>query len=270
VGSLTPSEYAQLGQSELEPLLVRYASHHNFDVRFSIELVGVERAAEYIGTVQDLISKSTFKIRSPYFFGADEARSHVAHSLKFNFISKPTAAKACNVLLRADLSHIMNKERHSDLSWILKPDRTTFPGLVVHLRVVRPWKEWVLVAFGTDGTDKFRGLTTESPELIDCVRETLGDDSIYVEILRIDPWSVRHSVAEEYSLDDANLFLGDVAHRHPPAFGLGSNTCVQDAYNLAWKAAFVAKGLAGRGLLDHIARSASPSALCLSTSLIVE
>lgn len=31
---------------------------------------------------------------------------------------------------------------------------------------------------------------------------------------------------------------------------LGSNTCVQEAYNLAWKIAYVEKGIAGRGLLD--------------------
>jgi 2-polyprenyl-6-methoxyphenol hydroxylase-like FAD-dependent oxidoreductase len=37
--------------------------------------------------------------------------------------------------------------------------------------------------------------------------------------------------------------LGDAVHRHPPFNGLGSNTCIQDAYNLAWKIAYVMKGL---------------------------
>ena len=31
-------------------------------------------------------------------------------------------------------------------------------------------------------------------------------------------------------------------HRHPPSNGLGSNTSIQDAYNLAWKLALVAAG----------------------------
>jgi len=31
-------------------------------------------------------------------------------------------------------------------------------------------------------------------------------------------------------------------HRHPPANGLGSNTCIQDAFNLAWKISYVLKG----------------------------
>ena len=36
--------------------------------------------------------------------------------------------------------------------------------------------------------------------------------------------------------------LGDAVHRHPPMNGLGSNTCIQDAANLAWKVAMVEKG----------------------------
>ncbi|KAE8382744.1 FAD binding domain-containing protein [Aspergillus bertholletiae] len=262
---LTPCEYAEFSQSELEPLLVRYASHHNFDVRFSTELIAVEQLknasghTQYVCTVQDLISQSTFKIRTRYLFGADGARSHIARSLNFNFISKPSGAKACNILLEADLDHIMRKERQAALHWILKPDRITFPGLVAHLRMVKPWKKWVMVAFGPNGTNPFEGLTTESPELVDCVREVIGDDFIHVKILRLDSWTVRQSIAERYSIDDANVFLlGDAAHRHPPAFGLGSNTCVQDAYNLGWKVAYVSKGLAGPGLLKSYSQERQP------------
>jgi 2-polyprenyl-6-methoxyphenol hydroxylase-like FAD-dependent oxidoreductase len=39
------------------------------------------------------------------------------------------------------------------------------------------------------------------------------------------------------------VFLaGDAAHVHPPAGGQGLNTGVQDAYNLGWKLAHVARG----------------------------
>ena len=44
--------------------------------------------------------------------------------------------------------------------------------------------------------------------------------------------------------------LGDAVHRHPPLNGLGSNTCIQDAFNLAWKVAYVHKGLASPSLLS--------------------
>ncbi len=44
--------------------------------------------------------------------------------------------------------------------------------------------------------------------------------------------------------------VGDAVHRHPPIFGLGSNTCIQDAYNLAWKIAMVVKEKASAALLE--------------------
>jgi 2,4-dichlorophenol 6-monooxygenase len=44
--------------------------------------------------------------------------------------------------------------------------------------------------------------------------------------------------------------VGDAVHRHPPNNGLGSNTSIQDSYNLAWKLALVLEGKAGAGLLD--------------------
>lgn len=44
--------------------------------------------------------------------------------------------------------------------------------------------------------------------------------------------------------------LGDAVHRHPPLNGLGSNTCIQDAFNLAWKVAYVHRGIADPLLLS--------------------
>jgi 2-polyprenyl-6-methoxyphenol hydroxylase-like FAD-dependent oxidoreductase len=44
--------------------------------------------------------------------------------------------------------------------------------------------------------------------------------------------------------------MGDAVHQHPPMLGLGSNTCIQDAFNLAWKIAMVEKRLAHPSLLS--------------------
>ncbi len=52
--------------------------------------------------------------------------------------------------------------------------------------------------------------------------------------------------------------MGDAVHRHPPSNGLGSNTSVQDAYNLAWKLAYVLRGTAGPGLLDSYDTERAP------------
>lgn len=46
------------------------------------------------------------------------------------------------------------------------------------------------------------------------------------------------------------FLAGDAAHVHSPAGGMGMNTGLQEAYNLAWKMALVLRGHAGERLLD--------------------
>ncbi|KAI1055524.1 hypothetical protein LB506_011415 [Fusarium annulatum] len=261
----TPCEYVDFTQRHLEPLLLRYASHNGFNVRFSTEILKVESISShttepaYTCTVYDHILKQEFKIRTKYLFGADGARSEIARQFDFQFLTQNPGPKACNVLFRADLANHLAESRLCGLHWIIQPDRTLFPGVVAHLRAVRPWNEWVLVAFGGQGNNPFEGLTTQSQELVDLIRQLVGDNSLDVEILTLDAWTVRESVAASYSKDDRTLFLlGDAAHRHPPTFGLGSNTCIQDAYNLAWKVAYVSKGWAGPGLLSSYSQERQP------------
>lgn len=47
-------------------------------------------------------------------------------------------------------------------------------------------------------------------------------------------------------------------HRHPPTNGLGSNTCIGDAFNLAWKVNLVVKGIAAPSLLDTFSAERQP------------
>jgi 2-polyprenyl-6-methoxyphenol hydroxylase-like FAD-dependent oxidoreductase len=46
------------------------------------------------------------------------------------------------------------------------------------------------------------------------------------------------------------LLAGDAAHVHSPAGAQGMNTGIQDAWNLGWKLALVARGVAAEALLD--------------------
>lgn len=77
----------------------------------------------------------------------------------------------------------------------------------------------------------------------------LEDPSLQFEIESLSSWSMSAQVAERYR--HGRVFLiGDAAHRFPPTGGLGLNTGVQDAHNLAWKLAAVKAGWADSKLLD--------------------
>jgi|KBSMisStaDraftv2_1062788.scaffolds.fasta_scaffold72960_2 2-polyprenyl-6-methoxyphenol hydroxylase-like FAD-dependent oxidoreductase len=65
----------------------------------------------------------------------------------------------------------------------------------------------------------------------------------------ISPFKVNARRAERYRVGRA-FIAGDAAHIHSPTGGLGLNTGMQDAYNLAWKLALVIRGVAVPALLD--------------------
>ncbi|KAI0547941.1 FAD binding domain-containing protein [Xylaria curta] len=256
----TPCKYVDLPQSYLEPILVRYASSHGFQFRFSTQLVGIEEisgSGDSLCTVRDLISQHEFQVRAKYVFGADGARSKVAQILGLQYLVEPRPGVAVNIIFKADIGHLVPKERYAGLHSLIQPDN--YHGMSAILRLIRPWNEWILVCVFPEEDGRFKNLTPQSPELIKLIHQIIGDSSIKVEVERLDPWTVNESVAEKYSVEGKNIFiLGDAAHRHPPAHANGSNTCVQDGYNLAWKVAYVAKGLAGKKLLDSYSIERQP------------
>ncbi|KAI1435895.1 FAD binding domain-containing protein [Xylaria sp. CBS 124048] len=252
IARATPGTYLDLPQSYLEPILVRYATTNGFQVRYSTKLVSiVETPNGSLCTLHDLVTERDYKVRAKYVFGADGAHSKVADILDLKFIAEPRGGSAINIIFKADIEHLLHKESWAGLHTIIQPDN--FLNALAVMRLVRPWNQWILIMSYGPGPehDHYRTMKTDSPFLIPLIHKMIGDDTVKIEVQRIDPWVINEAVAETYSLPGKNLFiLGDAAHRHPPPHGNGSNTCIQDAYNLAWKVAYVEKGLAGRALLD--------------------
>ena len=72
-------------------------------------------------------------------------------------------------------------------------------------------------------------------------------------------FEIRHAQAAQYRT--GRVFLaGDAAHVHSPAGGQGMNTGMQDAFNLGWKLALVARGAASESLLDSYQAERHPIA----------
>lgn len=84
-----------------------------------------------------------------------------------------------------------------------------------------------------------------------------------IVVKSIRPWRMTAHVAKNFRHN--NVFLiGDAAHAFPPSGGMGLNSGVQDAYNLAWKIAAVELGYGGDTLLDSYEEERRPIA-CLNT-----
>ncbi len=191
--------------------------------------------------MHDKVTGQNYRVRSKYLFGADGARSQIIRQLGIPMIKRPGQGYAVNILMEADMKHLM-ENRMGNLHWILTPDKEhPSHAWIGCIRMVKPWHEWLCIIFPTPEAER---KTWSEADYIKRVREFIGDDSVEVKIKGISTWMINETAAEEYSR--GNVFcIGDAVHRHPPNHGLGSNTCIQDAHNLAWKVAYVDKGRIG-------------------------
>ncbi|KAJ5970240.1 uncharacterized protein N7479_000158 [Penicillium vulpinum] len=254
----SPCEPFDLPQTVLEPVLVRHAALKGFKCRFDTELVSFVDDAKtglITTTIRDNVSNHEYQIRTRYLFGADGARSQVVKQLNLPLVVQPDQGIAINVLVKTDLSHLV-KNRKGNLHWVMQPDREhPHFGWMGIVRMVKPWNEWMFILFPDRDYDRSQSKPSKE-EYQKRVREFIGDDTP-AEILDVSTWYINEIVAEEYS--KGNVFcLGDAVHRHPPLNGLGSNTCIQDAFNLAWKVAYVCKGLALPSLLSTYSMERQP------------
>ncbi|KAM0321536.1 hypothetical protein ACHAQA_010026 [Verticillium albo-atrum] len=98
------------------------------------------------------------------------------------------------------------------------------------------------------------------------VTAAIGKD-IPLEILSYRPWVLSRKVAKDYRR--GNVFLvGDAAHSFPPTGGLGLNSGLADAHNLAWKIAAVHQGWATTLILDTYELERRPIALVNSAQSV--
>jgi hypothetical protein len=78
--------------------------------------------------------------------------------------------------------------------------------------------------------------------------QALGAD-IPIDILSMGTWLAGHALVAQKFQRGRVFIAGDAAHLFTPTGGLGYNTAVEDAINLAWKLASVVKGQAPLNLL---------------------
>ena len=241
----SPCESSNIAQSILEPIMAQAAMARGVNIRWKHEFIELTQDdAGVIANIEDTVDGRRYKVRAQYVIGADGARSRVADSLGIRHHGRAGWGAAVNVWFKADLTKYC-AHRPGILYWTNRPGIDFWLGSGCFINV-RPWNEWVM-SFMYDPSQGEPDLSAAT--MIERVRTLVGDLNLAVEVLATNPWQMNALVAESVRVDRVFL-VGDAVHRHPPSGGLGSNTSMQDAYNLAWKLTAVLKGEAGDGLLD--------------------
>ncbi|MEU0091401.1 FAD-dependent monooxygenase [Kribbella sp. NPDC006257] len=252
----SPTLPCDLPQTLFEPILVSTAASRGARVRFDTEYLSLEQDADGVtAKVRDRLSGSEYEIRAKYLIGADGGRSKVAQDIGLPMAGSMDIEGSMNIVFEADLSKYV-AHRPSVLYWVLQPG-AQIGGIGAGLvRMVRPWNEWLIV-WGYDINQP--APVVDEAMATEIVHNLVGDDTIDVKLKGTSVWSVNHMYAEQTSVGRV-FCMGDAIHRHPPSNGLGSNTSIQDAYNLAWKLSLVLKGQASPALLDTYNAERAPIA----------
>ncbi|WP_182263451.1 FAD-dependent monooxygenase [Rhodococcus sp. UFZ-B548] len=252
----SPCLTVDIPQTYLEPILVKNATMRGTQTQFSTEYLSHVQDDEGVSvSVMDRLTGNRYTIRAKYLIGADGARSKVAADIDLPFEGAMDIAGSMNITFKADIAEYVG-HRPSVLYWVIQPGSNVGgigAGLV---RMVRPWNEWLVVwGFDISGPPP----VVDEDAAIQIVRNLLGMHDLNVEITGTSLWG--NNEAHATHLQNGRVFCaGDAIHRHPPSNGLGSNTSIQDSYNLAWKLAAVLKGHAGESLLDTYSAERAPVA----------
>ncbi|MGW0949604.1 FAD-dependent oxidoreductase [Streptomyces sp. NPDC002623] len=252
----SPCLTVDIPQTYLEPILVRNATVRGTQTRFSTEYVSHTQDDTGVTVqVRDRLTGQEYDIRAKYLIGADGARSRVAEDIGLPYEGAMDIAGSMNITFKAEIESYVG-HRPSVLYWVIQPGANVGgigAGLV---RMVRPWNEWLIV-WGYDiGSEP---PVVDEAEAVRIVRQLLGIPDLEVEITGTSLWGNNEMYATH--LQKGRVFCaGDAVHRHPPSNGLGSNTSIQDSYNLAWKLAAVLRGQADPSLLETYSAERAPVA----------
>ncbi|HEY1704452.1 MAG TPA: FAD-dependent monooxygenase [Trebonia sp.] len=238
-GSLPLEPYQLISQYTLEPLLRQVAeATPGVTVRFSSELTGFAQDSDGVtatvrspggaGGASEGGAAEERAVRASYLVGCDGGGSTVRGQLGIELRGDSLLTMRQALFHCPDLfARIpIGKGRHYHFA----DDRSSF--LIVQ-----------------DDTRHFSlHATADSDEGMSRLFESLAGMPVVYETLYVGQWTQRLMLADRYR--DGRVFLaGDAAHLVIPTGGLGMNTGVGDAVDLAWKLAGTLRGWGGPLLL---------------------
>ncbi|GIP31033.1 FAD-dependent monooxygenase [Paenibacillus sp. J2TS4] len=240
----SPVEGNGIAQDLLEPVLRAQAEQAGVDLRYNTELIEFETDADGISaTIRDRISGETRHVRSEYMVGADGSKSGTRTQLGIGQHGEGTLCHLISIVFDADIHDLFGSQ---NAHMCFFANDTASGSLVLYPGTFRrPHIYRLDVVY-----DPEEETIDDYPEerCVELVRAATGIPDIPVTIRKILTWEMAGRVADRFQ--DGRIFLvGDSARVQPPSGGLGGNTGIAEAQNLAWKLAAVLRGEAGPALL---------------------
>ncbi|QEX08652.1 2-polyprenyl-6-methoxyphenol hydroxylase (plasmid) [Rhodococcus erythropolis] len=223
--------YQLVAQNDLEPVLKQVAeSTPNVTVRFGCNLVDFAQDNDGVTVTLEDPEGTRKTVRAGYLAGCDGGTSTVRKKLGIKLEGQGSIRQLRQVTFHSDELYDkipIGKGRHY---YVADAEGSAF--------VVQGSRKDFTLNIGID----------EDADLTQAVRDRVGFDFDFT-VRNSTSWKLHLLLAERYR-DGRVLLAGDAVHLVIPTGGLGMNTGVGDAIDLAWKLAGTVQGWGGPGLLD--------------------
>lgn len=227
-----------VGQHEVERVLREHvATLPGVDARYGWQLRGFEERADDV--LAELVHHDgrVMSVQADWLVGCDGGRSVVREQLGIGLSGRGNLARFISIFFKAP--DFMKCHGFG-------PANIFFPLHVKHRGFLLNWDTgvtWTYHLILDEGVD----WTTVDPR--EAIESLLGCPTP-LEVISVQPWTAHALTADRYQSPGGRVQLaGDAAHLFTPTGGLGMNTGVSDAIDLAWKLQATVEGWAGPELL---------------------
>jgi 2-polyprenyl-6-methoxyphenol hydroxylase-like FAD-dependent oxidoreductase len=237
-GKLPFQNMQRIPQMHLEPVLLKeIQDDENIECLFGWSLFGFEQDDEGVtALIQDLDTSKNQHIRADYLIGCDGPNSKVRNFLNIDYDNtRDLIGELFIIHFQSDeLKELFPNQQPYWHTWLCQPK---FGGLLVSPDASR--NDYVLHR-------PFAPRKSETAE--EAIEKAIGK-KISFKIIQSGPWRPQFLVAKNFG--SKRVFIaGDATHQYMPTGGLGMNTGVVEAHNLAWKLAATLEGWGGPALLE--------------------
>ncbi|KAJ6471348.1 FAD binding domain-containing protein [Mycena sanguinolenta] len=226
------NQSASIGQSEVEKTLRRHLKTFGCEVEMGRRLVGITQDADSVtAKVLSVGPLTETEIKCDYLIAADGAKGRSRHFIGVSFLGETKEADrmwAANV-------EVPGFSREYWHRW------GDFAQAATSLKPINPGSQFQMLTLGPK-------LPKEVPQDLAGTQQLFNsiagrDDLVFTNVRWVTEWRANIRMTDKFSV--GRVFLaGDAAHCHSPAGGQGTNTAMQDAFNLAWKISLVVNGKA--------------------------
>ncbi len=229
-------------QDCVEEYLYNTLQHHKeAEIQYSKEMISFEQTdSGVLVKLSDRTNNKEELVHAGYVIAADGAHSNIRKQLEIEMEGPDNLGRSCSVYCEFDISQWTSHRVSAGFFF-------TDPKLLGRSLFTAYGKNRWIFGMNFKPEDKKEEFTDDY--CINEIRRVLDIPNLNIKIINKSFWTMAAQVATQYR--HGRIFLiGDAAHRLPPTGGLGMNTGVADAHNLAWKLAFVLKYNVSEKLLD--------------------